>query len=66
VTFALNFHNNVVLSRTRNSKQKVKKDGVISGWIGNIFFVMNIVSLMKIFVEKWINFLFFIFSIIFG
>jgi len=35
-------------------------------WIGNIFFVMNIVSLMKILLEKGINFLFFFFSIILG
>jgi len=47
-------------------KIRAKTKETSESWIGNIFFVMNIVSLMKILVEKGINFLFLFFSIIFG
>ena len=47
-------------------KIRAKTKETSERWIGNIFFVMNIVSLMKILVEKGINFLFLFFSIIFG
>jgi IS5 family transposase len=47
-------------------KIRAKTKETSESWIGNIFFVMNIVSLMKLLVEKGINFLFFFFSIIFG